>query len=56
MDRPLSRQPMCRYCDHEDHVFTEVNTYTKPNGNRGCKECRRTRAREWARRNRAKAN
>lgn len=20
-DQPLSRQPECRYCDHEDHVF-----------------------------------
>lgn len=22
MDQPISRQPVCRYCDHEDHVFT----------------------------------
>lgn len=20
-ERPLSRQPECRYCDHEDHGF-----------------------------------
>lgn len=21
-ERPLSRQPSCRYCDHEDHPFS----------------------------------
>lgn len=21
-DLPLSRQPSCRYCEHDDHVFT----------------------------------
>jgi hypothetical protein len=24
-DPPLSRQPSCRYCDHDDHVFTRCH-------------------------------
>ncbi|MCD1287308.1 MULTISPECIES: NUMOD4 motif-containing HNH endonuclease [unclassified Brevibacterium] len=28
------------------HAFDVINTYIKPNGNRGCKECRRTAVRE----------
>lgn len=26
MPRPLSRQPACRYCDHDDHVFTRCGS------------------------------
>lgn len=25
MDPPLSRQPACRYCDHEEHVYTRCH-------------------------------
>jgi len=25
MDRPLPRQPSCRVCDHEEHVFTRCH-------------------------------
>lgn len=24
-ERPLSRQPSCRVCDHEEHVFTRCH-------------------------------
>lgn len=34
------------------HPFDERNTYWRPDGNRACKECRRTRSRECERRKR----
>lgn len=24
-ERPVSRQPECRYCEHEDHTFTRCH-------------------------------
>ena len=29
------------------HELSEENTYTNPSGKRSCRECRRTKAREW---------
>lgn len=36
------------------HEFTEENTYRDKDGHRGCRECRRTYLRLWARKNREK--
>ncbi|WP_158546616.1 hypothetical protein [Haloferax sp. Atlit-4N] len=24
-ERPVSRQPSCRYCDHEEHTYTRCH-------------------------------
>ena len=42
-------------CIH-GHEFTDENTYIKPNGTRACRECDRTRSREYQRRRRHERN
>lgn len=31
------------------HEFSDENTYTRPDGRRQCRECKRAREKEWAR-------
>lgn len=38
----------------QGHLYSAENTYFTPNGTRHCRECVRTRAREYARRKRCK--
>lgn len=33
---PISRQPACRYCDHEEHTFTRCHALLDDAGNALC--------------------
>lgn len=35
-ERPVSRQPSCRYCDHEDHVWTRCHALLDGDGTALC--------------------
>ena len=49
IEEALHPRALVTHCKH-GHPYDEHNTYTKPNGSRNCRECKRRLQREWLKR------